>query len=301
MIYPAYLSTIANPMLPAILALLSSITYGTADFFGGLASRRASTITVVIVSQLAGLVLLLLAMPILPPARATTIDLVWGALAGVAGGIGAALLYRGLAIGPMSIVAPVTAVCAVVVPVVVGILSGEALSLLTGAGIVLAATAIVLVGQSPARPGDRTSDVRSRVLSAVPIALAAGMIIGLFLVALERTPSSAGMWPLVTARAASISLFGIAALARPPVQRMSRDGAMIAIVGGAVDMLANALYLVAVRQGQLSVIATLTSLYPASTVLLAWLMLGERLAPQQKIGVVGAIAAAAMIVHGAVP
>jgi uncharacterized membrane protein len=285
-------------MLPAVLALLSSVTYGAADFLGGLASRRASTMAVVIVSQAAGLVLLALALPLLPAASVTLVDMVWGVAAGLAGGIGVALLYRGLAIGPMSIVAPITAVCAVVVPVAVGLASGEALSLLTGAGIVLAGTAIVLVGQS----AGEASDTRHRhVGRALRIAVASGVVIGFFLVALERTPARAGMWPLVAARATSIALFGIAALARSQPHALDRRGAAIAVVGGSADMLANVLYLVAVRQGQLSVIATLASLYPASTVLLARLVLGERLAFQQKVGVAGAVIAAAMIVYGAVP
>lgn len=290
-------------MFPAILALLSSATYGTADFLGGLASRHASTTSVVIVSQLAGLVLLAVAMPFLPSSNVTLVDLAWGVAAGLSGGIGVALLYRGLAIGPMSVVAPVTAVCAVIVPVAVGILSGEMLSMLTGAGIVLAATAIVLVGQAPPAPGERRNrrlDVRSRSLAAVPIAIASGVVIGLFLVTLERTPASAGMWPLIAARVTSISLFGIVALARPAGPAMSRKSAATAVLGGSADMLANVLYLAAVRQGQLSVIATLASLYPASTVLLARVVLGERLGVQQKIGVAGAIVAAAMIVRGAV-
>ncbi len=287
-------------MLPAILALLSSVTYGTADFLGGLASRRASTRAVVIVSQGAGLVLLALALPLLPRATVTVADMAWGGAAGLAGGIGVALLYRGLAIGPMSVVAPVTAVCAVIVPVAVGLASGEALSLLTGAGIVLAATAIVLVGQSANEPIEPIEPIHPPVGRALGIAVVSGLAIGLFLVCLERTPSSAGMWPLVAARAVSITLFGAAMLARPQPHALSGRGAAIAVLGGLADMLANVLYLVAVRQGQLSVIATLTSLYPASTVLLARWVLGERLAFHQKVGVAGAVIAAAMIVRGAV-
>jgi uncharacterized membrane protein len=289
-------------MLAASLALLSSITYGSADFLGGLATRRASTTSVVIVSQLAGLVLLAMAMPLLPESDVTTIDLVWGGAAGLAGGIGVGLLYHGLAVGPMSVVAPVTAVCVVVVPVLVGILSGEALSMLTGSGILLAGAAIVLVGHAPDSNADAgAAGRRPSALSALSVAIAAGVVIGFFLVALQRTPSSAGMWPLIAARAVSISLFGFVALARPSgPSAMTRRSASIAILGGAADMLANVLYLVAVRQGQLSVIATLTSLYPASTVLLARIVLGERLVTHQKIGVAGAVIAAAMIVHGAV-
>jgi uncharacterized membrane protein len=286
-------------MIPAILALLSSATYGTADFLGGLSSRRATTTAVVLVSQLAGLVLLAVVMPFLPPSDVAVVDLVWGGAAGLSGGIGVALLYRGLAIGPMSVVAPVTAVSAVIVPVVVGVLSGEALSLTTGAGIVLAATAIVLVGQAPAETA-ATKGPRARVLSALSIAILSGIIIGFFLVSLERTPSSAGMWPLIAARVVSISLFGFTALARAGSYSMPRRNAPLAVLCGCADMLANVLYLVAVRQGQLSVIATLASLYAASTVLLARVVLGERLGLQQKVGVAGAVIAAVMIVHGAV-
>ncbi len=284
-------------MLPPLPALLSSVTYGTADFLGGLASRRASTIAVVIVSQFAGLVLVAIALPLLPRASATWVDMIWGGAAGLAGGTGVALLYRGLAIGPMSIVAPVTAVCAVIVPIAVGLAMGEALSMMTGVGIVLAATSIVLVGQS----GGEKRSARSRNLMAraLRISLAAGVVIGFFLVALERTPATAGLWPLVAARGVSIALFAAIALARPEPHNMSSQSAAVAIGAGFADMVANILYLVAVRQGQLSVIATLASLYPASTILLARVVLGERLVRHQKIGVAGAVAAAAMIVAGA--
>ncbi len=283
-------------LLPPLLALVSSITYGTADFLGGLASRRASTISVVVVSQAAGLVLLGVVLPLLPRASIAPAAVAWGGAAGLAGGIGVALLYRGLAIGPMSIVAPVTAVCAVIVPVVVGIASGEALSMLTAVGIVLAATAIVLVGQSGESGTTRARRVGTA--RALRISVAAGVAVGFFLVALDRTPADAGLWPLVAARAVSIAFFVGVALLRPEPQAISRPGAAIAVVVGIADMLANILYLVAVHEGQLSVIATLTSLYPASTVLLARLVLGERLATHQKVGVGGAIGAAAMIVAG---
>ena len=140
-------------MLPAILALLSSATFGAADFLGGLATRRGSMVAVVVMSQAAGLLLVFAMLPFLPPAAATTRDAAWGAGAGLAGGAGVGLLYHGLATAPMAIVAPVTAVCAVVVPVLVGVASGETLSGRTLAGIALAAVAIVLVGQGGFRRG----------------------------------------------------------------------------------------------------------------------------------------------------
>jgi uncharacterized membrane protein len=276
------------------LALLSSIVYGTADFLGGLASKRASTIAVVIVSQAAGL-LVLPFFPLLPPAEITPPALWWGAAAGLSGGVGVALLYRALAIGPMSLVAPVTAVCAALIPVLAGVAMGERLSALSVAGIVLAMTAIVLVGQD-ARPD--ASGFESPRRGALPIAVASGVSIGLFLVSLERTPASAGLWPLIAARVVSVSFFSVVASTRAHAWTMTRRAAWVAIAGGCADMTANVLYLLAVREGPLSVIATLVSLYPASTVVLARLVLGERLRSIQTVGVVAAVAAVIMIVGG---
>jgi uncharacterized membrane protein len=285
-------------VLPAILALGSSVVFGAADFLGGLATRRGAMVAVVIVSQAAGLALVLIALPILPPAAMTGRDLAWGAAAGVAGGAGVGLLYYGLAVAPMTIVAPVTAVCSVMVPVTVGVSTGETLSRVTGSGILLAAIAIALVSQGAGADAARVQETRGGIVRALRIALPAGVVIGLFLVALQRTPSAAGLWPLVAARVVSISLFGVGAAASRRSIRLPRSAAFTAIAGGALDMLANVLYLIAVRQGQLSVIATLSSLYPASTVLLARVVLHERLTLPQAIGVGGALAAIALIVSG---
>src|SRR5207253_9592589 len=130
------------------LAVLSSITYGAADFLGGLATKRSPLFSVVIFSQLSGLNLLLLALPALPRASPTAIDFAWGAAAGLAGGIGVALLYRALSVGVMSVIAPVTAVCAVLVPLMVGMLLGERPARQAMLGVILAIVAIVLVSQS---------------------------------------------------------------------------------------------------------------------------------------------------------
>ncbi len=132
-----------------LLALSSAVFYGSADFFGGLTARRANTIATVFVSQLAGLVLLLVALPFLPDAMVSPRDWVWGIVAGLSGGIGVALLYRALAVGTMAVVAPVTAVCAAMIPVLFGFAMGERFLPLTIAGIALAFVAIVLVSQQP--------------------------------------------------------------------------------------------------------------------------------------------------------
>lgn len=284
--------------MPFFLALLSAVTYGAADFFGGMAARRATTIAVVIVSQAAGLAMLLIALPLLPGIVVTPRDLWWGAAAGFAGGVGVALLYRGLAIGPMSLVAPVTAVCAVAVPVTVGLAFGERLTTVALAGIGLAAVAIVLLGQEQPRTNVTAVAAVGSRRAAIALALSSGIAVGLFLVALERTSQAAGLGPLVPARLVSISLFLALGLATRQPVLVPRSVMGIAILGGGLDMLANALYMIAVQQGPLSVIATLASLYPASTVILARVIYHERSSRLQLIGIVCAIVAIVLIVGG---
>jgi drug/metabolite transporter (DMT)-like permease len=273
------------------LAVLSSAAYGAADFLGGLATKRGSTVfSVVVFSQSAGLVLVLFSLPLLPSSSPTAGDFVWGAAAGLAGGVGLALLYRGLATGVMSVVAPVTAVCAVVVPLIVGLAMGERPSGLAAIGVLLAIVAIVLISQTG------HGGQGNRATTGLSIAVASGVAIGIFLVCLERTAPSAGLWPLVAARFASVSFFTAAGWIARERLVPQRESMPIVIGGGALDMTANVLYLFAVRQGPLSIVATLTSLYPASTILLARIVLRERLRLVQGIGVACAAAAIVLIV-----
>jgi drug/metabolite transporter (DMT)-like permease len=275
-----------------VLAIGSAALYGTADFMGGLTTRRggAGTLPVVVISQASGLALFALLVPLLPPSAPTRADLLWGAAAGVTGGIGVALLYRALAVGTMAVVAPTTAVCAVAIPVLVALLLGERPVPLALWGIALGLASIVLVSRPPTvTPAPAHS-------SGVGIALAAGVAIGLFLLTIAQTGSGAGMWPLLVARAVSVSLFGAAAVVTRRSLRLAGGIAGLVVIGGIMDMLANALYMVAARQGPLSTVVTLSSLYPASTVLLARVVLGERLSPWQTGGVGCALAAVALIV-----
>jgi uncharacterized membrane protein len=296
---PYYLASPNAPSpLAYFLALLSAGCYGAADFTGGLATRRAAAIPVVLLSQACGLVLVALALPLLPPAAPRSADLWWGAVAGLAGGIGVALLYRALAIGTMSVVAPTTAVTAVALPVLSATALGERLEWLVTVGIVLGIVSIVLVSRQSAHPPLRPSAPHSTRPSGVAPALVAGIGIGVFLLALAQTHREAGMWPLLTDRIASVAFFAIAAAAGRRSLRMPLSLAALAIGGGALDMTANALYLLAVRIGPLSPVVTLSSLYPASTVLLARAILGERLSPWQATGVVTALGAVALIVSG---
>ena len=210
---------------------------------------------------------------------------------GVAGGTGVALLYRALAVGTMSIVAPTTAVCAAAVPVVVAFALGERPGALAGVGIVLAAMAIVLLSRVA------SLDEMPKAQSGIALALMSGVAVGLFFLCLARTSKNAGIWPLIAGRSVSVPLFvAMAAMSRNSV-RLERDVAGTAIGCGTLDMLANALYLVATREGPLSLVATLASLYPASTVLLARVTLGERLSRSQALGVVCALAAVVLIVR----
>jgi drug/metabolite transporter (DMT)-like permease len=277
-----------------LLALASAALYGAADFLGGLASRRTNTIAIVVTSQGAGLLILLLILPLLPDAGPSGADLLWGAAAGLAGGIGVGLLYRALAVGTMAVVAPTTAVCAVMIPVMAGVFFGERLAPLTMFGIGLALVAIVLVSQQPVAPS------HPRTLAPFPpgvgLALASGVAIGLFFLALARTNAAAGMWPLVAARVVSVTLFGTMGVVGSRPLRMPARVVRIAVAAGVVDMVANALYLVATRYGQLSVVVTLSSLYPASTVVLARIVLGERLNVWQAAGIVCALLAVVLIV-----
>jgi drug/metabolite transporter (DMT)-like permease len=283
-----------------LLAIASAVFYGAADFTGGLTTRRAGTIPVVLLSQASGLVLLALILPLLPEASPTRGDLVWGAAAGLTGGIGVALLYRALAIGVMALVAPTTAVCAVTIPVVVSVLLGERPVPLAIAGIILGILSIVLVSRqdTPAQPARADGKSARRLPPGVGTALASGIAIGFFFLSLAQTGPAAGMWPILMARLLSVTLFGGIAIAGKHSVRMPAGIGALVILAGAVDMLANALYLLAVWQGPLSIVVTLSSLYPASTVLLARLVLGERLNSWQITGVGCALAAIVLIVSG---
>jgi drug/metabolite transporter (DMT)-like permease len=279
-------------MTASLLAIGSALVYGAGDFTGGLATRRAAARPVVLLSQATGLVLIALCLPLLPQAHPSRPDLWWGAAAGATGGLGVALLYRALAIGSMAVVAPTTAVCAVAIPVAVAVLQGERPTALAVGGIALGIVSIVLVSLQTAALAAR------RLGPVVGTALASGVLIGLFFLTFAQTRSEAGMWPLLMARVVSTTLFGAIVVAgRIPV-RMPAGVVRLTVLCGAIDMLANALYILAARLGPLTIVVTLTSLYPASTVLLARIGLGERLNLWQIAGVGCALTAIVLIVSG---
>jgi uncharacterized membrane protein len=287
--------------MPYVLACVSAVLYGAGDFFGGFATRRASAITVTLASQAVGLVALLVAAPIAQVAQIAqgghaapppAVDLAWGAGAGLAGGIGVALLYYALAVGVVSIVAPITAVCAMAIPVLVAIGLGERPHALGLIGIALAGLAVVLLsrGHGPT-PGERAV-APSR---SIAVALASGAAIGVFLVCLGRTREVAGLWPLLVARVVSVGGFlALALVLRAPIVP-GRGARASTLAAGSFDVVANAVYTVAVRGGPLGLVATLASLYPASTVALARVVLGERLGGVARLGFVLALIAIVLI------
>jgi uncharacterized membrane protein len=275
----------------AILAISAAAIYGTADFCGGFASRRNSPLTVTVLSHVVGLALLASLLPFLPAAHVTPADLVWGAVAGALGGGGVLLFYRALSTGTMSVIAPVAALFGAALPVLVGVMLGEHLSLPALVGIAVAVAAVALVSWE----GTSTTR-RPKVGMGHPtvLAVAAGLAFGGFFVALSRTHASAGLWPLLSARVVSVALLGgVSWFTGRSLQPAPGSRRLIAIAG-AGDMMANILYLLAVRRGLVSLVAVIVALYPAATVVLAQVVLNERLRRIQVAGL-GLAATAAVL------
>ena len=286
--------------MPAVLALISALVWGVADFTGGLASRRSTALQTLVLTAPAGL-LVVLPVAVLIGGRVEG-SAVPGILSGLCGSIGILLLYAALTIGPMGVVSPLSAVLGAAIPVLVGLVHGERPGWAAYLGMALAVVAIVTVGLEPRAP---TDDARHQRLSprALLLAIGAGVGIGAFFAIIAQAPSDAGLWPVVYARGTStvmltaIALVVVARRGGPLVPSLGRVRAM-AVVAGVLDVGANALYLLATQTGLLSVVAVLGSLYPAATVLLARFVLAERLHPLQRVGMVTAILAAALLALG---
>ena len=280
--------------MAAFLALFSSALFGAGDFLGGMASRRTHVFVVVAASHVVGLTLILAVAPFMAD-TVTLRDLGIGAAAGLSGVVGIGCLYHCLGRGPMAAVAPVTAVTNAAVPALWGICFGERLGVLQVGGVLLGLAAIVLVSRTPGSGTDRTP-ITAGLLGE---ALLAGAGFGGFFILMDMTVEATTPWPLVSARvvSAGLALALLARIGRSPVPR--RDEAGVAIVGaGVLDMTANLAMVVAVHNGLLSLVAVLSSLYPASTVLLARYVLHERMARIQVVGLAVALGAIAAIVTG---
>lgn len=271
------------------MAAASALVYGSADYCGGVATRRTHAVAVTVLSQLVALPLLIL-VAVLVGGSPTLGDVGWGALAGAAGLGGLILLYRGLATGAMAVVAPTTAVTAALVPLIAGLVLEQWPGRLALTGVGCAVVAIGLVSLVPDNNRGRLTP------GLVGSAVVAGVAFGLFFIALDRTGAEAGMWPLVSARSSAVAL-GLLVAARLRVGLAGRT-AWPWIVGASVlDLSANISYLLAAQLGALSIVAPIAGLYPVSTVLLALGLDRERLRPLQMLGL-GLAATALVLVSG---
>jgi drug/metabolite transporter (DMT)-like permease len=271
-------------LLAAVLALASSVTWGLADFMGGLQSRRHALLAVLLVSQVVAFALVAIAVlagaDTGHDARATA----W-AVGGAALGLGALVaFYRALSIGTMSVVAPISAT-AVAIPVLAGIVfSGERPGALQYAGIALAAGGVVLVAR---QPPEEDADLRRSDRAAIGLAIVAAIGFGSFFASVDRAEETAdAAWVLLVQRSVDVGLLLVAcAIARPHVPRAPAALRAIAAIG-VFDLLANLLFILATGRGLLSVVGVLGSLYPVVTVILARFVLAERISRTQGAGVV---------------
>ena len=282
--------------MAAVLALLSAVLFGAGDFFGGTAARRTHVLVVVAASHVIGLVMILTVAPVMADA-VTGQDLAYGALAGLFGLLGIGCLYHCLGRGPMAVVAPTTAISNAVLPVLWGVAHGERLSAVNTAGVLLGLAAIGLVsgGAGIRRLVDAARVPPTLVLEAL---LAGGGFAG-FYIFMAATTEASTPWPLVSARvvSAGLALLLLLRVGRSPIPKRAEGGAAV-VFAGLLDMAANLAILLAIHRGLLSLTVVLSSLYPATTVILARTVLNERMSRGQVAGVVGALVAVACIVAG---
>jgi drug/metabolite transporter (DMT)-like permease len=275
-----------------VLGLAVALVYGTADFLGGYTARGNRSIVVVAVSQVTGLALtvLLVAVDGTPAPGLRALGL--GAASGAAGLVGVTLLYRGLAAGAMGVIAPITAVGAAVVPVAYGLATGDRPSVWAYVGIVLALVAVAVIASHVDRSPARHDPAGA---GEVLLAVAAGVGFGVALVFLSESGESDGFWPVLAARAASAPLAFAAVLLTGLRPTLTEGTRRWVVLTGVLDVTAISLYLLATRRGLISLVAVVGSLYPAMTVLLARVVLGERLRRPQVGGLVLALVGVVLI------
>jgi len=277
-------------MLPIIYGILSAASWGAADFIGGLASKQTSPYRVLFLAEIAGLIpfiaLALLTRETIPPA----LEMLLGAGSSLLGLTGLLLLYRALADGQMTIAAPVSALFAALVPVIFGFFTLGVPPVTTLIGFGLAFLAVWFISQTG------TTDWRSALggmqnFANLRLPLLSGIFFGLYFIILHRATLHAFYWPLVAARFAGFVAFGLyALLARQPAMP-PRDLWGFCLLNGVIDIAGNAFYVLSAQTGRMDVAAVLGALYPASTVLLAWIFLKEKIGWIQTFGVVLAFVA----------
>ncbi len=268
--------------------LSSAVTWGAGDFSGGFASKRHNVFTVILFSQMIGGVLLVLLALLFSESLPRLYDLILGALAGIFGSCGLVALYRGLATGRMGIVAPLSAVVTAIIPMGFAFFYDGLPQNAQMVGFLIA----LLSGWFLSSSGGG----KKIQLQEVWLPVAAGTGFGLFFVLIDRVCDQALLWPLVSARLGAVGLLlTIFLLLRPKVETPTRGRFLFIALAGLFDAGGNAFFAMATRLGRLDTSAVLSSLYPAATVLLAWLILKERLAPRQWLGLVSALSALILI------
>ncbi len=274
--------------LTVLLGSLSAVSWGSGDFIGGMATKRNNVLTVMLVSQGVGAILLVALALIFDKTLPPWSSLGWGALAGAVGIIGLALFYHALATGTMGVVAPVSAVTTALLPLGVAAVTEGAPGTLQQIGFGLALVAVwLLAGGLSTHQPLKISDLKLPVL--------AGITFGLFFIFIDRAGTESTFFPLLAARAASLSLMGIALLTRGESARIPLPNLPAVAAAGIFDALGNAFFVLATQAGRLDIAAMVSSLYPASTVFLAWIILKERMGKSQWTGVALALAALALI------
>lgn len=280
-----------NPELAAItFGLLSAVSWGAGDFSGGLASKKANVYTVVAVSQLAGGLLILAVALLLGDPVSPLSDWLWGGAAGLSGMVGLIMLYRGLATGQMGIIAALSGVVAAILPVLVGAVLEGWPGWLALVGFVLAGIAVWIISQEPNEGQARSTTIR--------LAVVAGLGFGGFMVLIDQAGETSVTWPLVAARVASVVALVVWIWWSGGSVRPAGKQIPLLLVVGICDLGGNAFFTVSAQVGRLDIAAVLGGLYPASTVLLAWFILKERLTRRQWVGVVLALVAVALIASG---
>jgi len=271
--------------LAVFFGISSAFAWGAADFIGGLASKRTSPYRVLYFAELAGLVPFVAAAMLTGEPVPSYADLIWGAMASLIGLSGLVMLYAALAAGQMSIAAPVSALLAAVIPVAFGLVTLGIPAPTTFIGFGLAIPAVWLISQSGTR-----ADWRFH-LSSLRLPLLSGICFGLYFILIHEATLVAFFWPLAVARLTGFLAFGLYALLRRQPALPPRDLWSMCLWNGLLDIAGNAFYVLAARTGRMDVAAVLGALYPASTVLLAWILLKERIALIQTAGILLALTA----------
>ena len=275
--------SVASLAMTQLLALLSAALFGIADFAGGLATKRISAWTVAGWSQVLGIPILALGLVLIPSPHVSTSDLGWGAVGGMFGLLGVAVMYMALAAGTMSVIAPVIGIGAAGIPVIWAVLIGETITAVQWIGIVIAAVAVALISSQG------SSGRLSPKLAAQ--AFASAVAFAIFFIALGQTNETAGLWPLAAARIVTIPLaFGIILAKRAPAVPPRTLLPLLGLIA-VFDMTANAAIVLALQRGPIGINAVLGSLYPAFTVVAAIIVLKERPTRRQVSGLVLALIA----------